>query len=276
MLCEEAIQKDAAKRKSEYEAAGIVPQRTLSIAVLTPTLGVISAWLHTAMQGLVWPTNTGKAPVMCQDMKGNEVGEMRNRLVTTVLTMSEAHNVELDSILWLDDDVICSRFALITLRAHDRDIAAGVYFTKMDPGAEPLIFDGGGAGCAPWRPDEVFESWGYAQGLSLVRTDVYRRMRDELDIGQDKYGNPAWYKQPSFGVDKHGGVTTGGTEDFHFFANAEKLGIRPLVDCTKHAFGFHYALQTRVGYPVPQWKQFVKQEPIVWPKTRHHAEVIWE
>jgi hypothetical protein len=275
MLVAEAIEKEARQRR-QNELDGIVPQRSCTIAVLTPTLGIISAWWHTSMLGLVWPTNTGRAPVMAQDMKGNEVGEMRNRLVKICLTMADAQNVELDSILWLDDDVIVSRFALLTLRAHDRDIVAGVYMTKLEPGAEPLIFKGGGAGCDPFIPDEVRETWGYAQGLSLVKTDVYRRMEKDLDLGTDKYGNPSWYKVPEFGMDTHGNLIMGGTEDFHFFKNAEKLGIRPLVDCTKHAFGFHYDLKGKVGYPLPQWKQFVRQEPIVWPASKHHPEVIWE
>lgn len=276
MLLEEAVAQEAEKRKVENALNGIVPQRTSSVAILTPTLGAISDWWHGSMMSLVWPTNTGRAPFMCRDMKGNEVGQMRNKMVKTVMQMADSQNANLEAIFWLDDDVIVSRFALVTLLAHDTDIAAGVYFTKLDSGADPLIFAGGGAGTRPFLPGEVFESWGYAQGLSCVKTDVYRRMRDELDLGEDEYGSPCWYKQPDFSVHDNGSLCLGGTEDFHFFANAEKLGIRPLVDCTKHAFGFHYDLGRKIGFPLPQWAQFVKREPIVWPANRHHAEVIWE
>jgi hypothetical protein len=276
MLLKEAIQQDAERRKTEETVAGIVPQRTTSIAILTPTLGSLSDWWHTSTTSLVWPTNIGRAPVMMRDMKGGEVGQMRNRMVKATLDMAEAQNVELDSIFWLDDDVIVSRFALVKLRAHDVDIAAGVYFTKLDIGADPLIFAGGGSGTKPFLPDEVFESWGYAQGLSCVKTDVFRRMVNELDLGVDEYGSPCWFKQPEFAVHANGNLSLGGTEDFHFFANAEKLGIRPLVDCTKHTFGFHYSLAKKVGYPLAQWAQFVKREPIIWPANRHHGEVIWE
>lgn len=276
MLVEEAIAEEAEKRRVELQRNGIVPQRTTSIAILTPTLGSISDWWHSSVTGIVWPTNIGRAPLMSRDMKGGEVGQMRNKMVKIILQMADAQNVELDSIFWLDDDVIVSRFALVTLRAHDVDIAAGVYFTKLDSGADPLIFSGGGAGTMPFRPNEVFESWGYAQGLSLVKADVYRRMQKELDLGEDEYGSPCWYKQPDFAVKRDGSLCLGGTEDFHFFRNAELLGYRPLVDCTKHTFGFHYDLGRKLGFPIPQWSQFIKREPIIWPKNRHHEEVIWE
>jgi hypothetical protein len=101
-------------------------------------------------------------------------------------------------------------------------------------------------------------------------------MRDELDIGVDKYGHPAWYKVPDFGVTDEGAVVTGGTEDFVFFDRCSKLGYRPLIDCTKHAFGFHIDLATLQAFPREQFDMHCRKQPIVWPAKGDRGEVVWE
>lgn len=272
-----AIREDVAARREESAkrrgvSAGIIPAKQKSIAVLTPTLGRVSMWWTTAIMDLVWPMNTGKAVIPAWDRQGGQVGEMRNRLVKMAMDFADQQGIDLDSVMWIDDDVIFNRFCLLTLCSHDRDIASGVYFCKGEFG-DPLIFNGPSSGTAKFRPDETFECWGYSQGLSLVKTSVYRRMMEELDLGKDQYGNPQWYKKPDVGMTDNGQMTMGGTEDFHFFDLASKLGIRPLVDCTKFAFGFHYDLAGNLAYPVKQWEQYLKREPIVW--SIRGKEVVW-
>jgi hypothetical protein len=269
----EAIQKDAAERREKWK--GIAPATKRSIAVLTPTLGQVSMFWHSALVDLVWPMNMGKAFIPTMDTKGNEIGQMRNRLVSMALSFAEQQGIDLEAIMWVDDDVIVSKLAMVQLCTHDRDIASGVYFAKGEPEAGPLIFAGASCGTMPFKPGETFEAYGWSQGLCLIRPQVYRRMKDELDLGTDSYGNPNWYKVPEFGVDEHGCLTVGGTEDFHFFENASKLGYRPLIDCTKFAFAFHYDAATRTGFPKMQWNQWIRREPIIWPANRHHPEVIW-
>lgn len=269
MQTAEAVAKDAKERR------GIEPAKKRAIAVLTPTLGVVSMWWHSAMLDLLWPMNMGKAFIPTVDLKGGQVGQMRNRLVQLALMFEQQAGNELEAIMWVDDDVICSRLAMLTLAAHDRDIVSGVYMAKGEAGNEPLIFAGPSSGTMKFLPDETFEAWGWAQGLSLVKAEVYKRMVDELDLGKDEYGNPNWYKQPEFGIDANGTMTLGGTEDFHFFDNANKLGYSALIDCTKHAFGFHYDIKEKMGYPQKQWIQYLHREPIVWPATKGHKEVVW-
>lgn len=284
MQLAEAIEKDVKKREETKAMAnvssspiskpqGIVPSKRRAIAVLVPTLGQVSMWWTTVMMDLVYPMNTGKAFIPAVDLKGGEIGQMRNRLVKMALDYADKNDIDLQYIFWVDDDVIISRLALLTLAAHDRDIASGVYFCKGEAGNEPLIFSGPSSGTLKFRPDECFEAWGWSLGLSLIRTEVFRRMRDELDLGTDEYGNPKWYAQPGFGIDKDGMMTVGGTEDFVFFDNASKLGYRPLVDCTRHAFGFHYDANLKTGYPQKQWEQFVRMEPIVW--NIEGKETVW-
>jgi hypothetical protein len=288
----EAIAESDTKRKEDIASLpsrpslnGIVPKKQKTIAVCTPTLGVIPMWWFASATSLVFPMNMGKAFFPIQDLERGEVGQMRNRLVNSVLEAEKSRNdVECEYIFWLDDDVIIHHMALMSLLSWDRDVAAGVYFCKGHFG-EPLLFpaaSGGTLKYKPWagRPDDEargIEMYGYPQGLSLVRTSVYKRMRDEMDLGVDKYGSPCWYKQPEFAVDpKTGGLITGGTEDFHFFENLSKLGIRPIVDTSKFAFGFHYSIQELVAYPVVQWEQYVKRQPIVWPAPAGELEVVWK
>ena len=155
MKLAEAIQKDVKDRQEVREQSnasdrqGIVPAVRRAIAVLTPTLGTISMWWHTSMTDLVWPMNTGKAFIPALDLKGGQIGQLRNRLVKMALDYEAAQGINVEYIMWVDDDVIISRLAMLTLASHDRDIASGVYFCKGEVGNEPLIFSGPSSGTHP-------------------------------------------------------------------------------------------------------------------------------
>jgi len=273
---EEAIKQEAERNRANGRTEGIRQAQKQIIAVCTPTLGAVSMWWHTCMVDLLWPTNMSKSFLPARDLKGNEIGQMRNRLVHSAFLFEKHNDVKIHSLMWIDDDVLVHRFAMLQLARHDVDIAAGVYFTKCDV-AEPLIFEGGSSGCANFKPDTVEEHWGYAQGLSLVKMDVYRRMEEELELPKDEYGATQFYKSPEFGVDqKTGALILGGTEDFIFFDNASKMGIRPIVDSTKFAFGWHFDLAHQQGYPRQQWDQWVRREPVVWPARGDIQEVVWD
>lgn len=256
---------------------GIQPAKGVCIPLLTPTLGRVSMLWADMRSQIFFPMNTGRYPFSLQDKKGGEIGEVRNQMVEFFLTLERlSPNSQFPGVMWLDDDVVpCSPAVLLALMGHERPIASGVYFSKMDHG-EPLIFPGGSAGTTPFRPGEVFESWGWAQGLCFISLEVYKRMRDELDIGVDKYGHPAWYKTPEFGPAEGGGFVTGGTEDFIFFDRASKLGYRPIVDCRGCAFGFHLDLATLQAYPREQWDHKCRTQPIVWPAKGDRREVVWQ
>lgn len=263
---------------------GVVAAPARLIAVCTPTLGMVSAWWHASVLDLIWPMNTAKGAPMVPDRKGGEIAETRNRIVSMMLA-TESDKAKLEGIFWLDDDVIIRspRTCLLKLVSHNRDIASGVYFTKGEVN-EPLIFGGPCAGSIPFEPGKEFEAWGWAQGLSYVRGEVYKRMRDEMELGLDKYGAPLWYEPSEFRVDKQtGDVCVNGTEDFPFFKKANDLGYRCLVDCTEHCFGFHYDANGKdadgwpgVGYPRQQWEQFKRHEPIVWPAKDGREDVVWK
>lgn len=266
--------------KHVEDAVGVLPAGQLVVPILTPTLGTVSMFWHVHQLALQYPMNIGRQPITVFDRHGGEVAEMRNRLVAMSLAIEEKSQgrTRVPSVFWIDDDVLVDPMAFGCLAEHFRDpavkIVSGVYFSKAEFGSEPLIFPGPSAGTMEFKPNEVFEAWGWAQGLSIVSTEVYRRMRDEMDIGLDKYGLPNWYKNPAFQVTQDGFIN-GGTEDFHFFDKANKLGYRAIVDCRRSAFGFHYDLRAKVAYPLKQWEQASRQEKIIWPGTSVRKEVVW-
>jgi hypothetical protein len=267
---EDVVREEMTRKKR----IGVPPKAQQVIAVLTPTLGYASFWYFTGILGLVWPMNTGKGILPVTDHKGNEIAEMRNRLVQMMLAADEAGPARVSHVMWIDDDVVVGPAAMLALRQHDRDIASGVYFSKCDF-SEPLIFDGPAAGSGQFLPGQTRESWGWSQGLSLVKLDVYRRMRDELKLEKDQYGAPMWYEPQLYQASKAGSIHAIGTEDFPFFDKCQKLGYRCLQDMSQAAFGFHYDLNADQGYPKVQWDQFKRREAIVWPATGSQEEVVW-
>jgi len=267
---EEAVRQEV-RRKNPL---GLPPKQPQVIAVLTPTLGYASFWYFTGILGLIWPMNTGKAVLPTMDRQGSQIAEMRNRLVSMMIAADDAGAARVSHVMWIDDDVIVGPAAILSLAQHDRDIASGVYFSKGSV-PEPLIFDGPSSGTGKFIPGKTRESWGWSQGLSLVKLDVYKRMRDELEIEKDRYGCPMWYEPADYQAMKAGQFHSLGTEDFPFFDKCNKLGYKCLQDMGQHAFGFHYDLHADQGYPKAQWDQYVRREPIIWPATGEHEEVVW-
>ena len=235
------------------------------IAVCVPSLGQVSLEWAAAFRDLQLPNNVGIVRVFVKDEVGGEIAEARNRCVSLALGM-DSDRIEITHLFWLDDDVICTPLALIALHHKNVDIASGVYFTKSEF-STPLIYPGRIEGHTPFAPDQCFETWGHGMGLCLIKVGVYRRMKDELALKNDKYGNSEWYRKPNFEdteVDDKA-ICTGGTEDLYFLHRAGGMGYKPLVDTGKWAFGWHFDSRAQKGYPLEQWGQFSKQQPVLWP-----------
>lgn len=245
------------------------------IAICTPSLGLVSVDWAGSLRILAWPLNTGAVSFFVIDEKGGEIAETRNQCVQQALDY-DSPDREVTHIFWLDDDVMPSRLALIQLLGHDCDIASGVYFSKIDPGV-PLIFPGPGCGTVPFVPDQFFETWGCGMGLCLVRTEVYRKMAHDLDLGKDKYGRPAWYRtrggESAFIED---GVMKGGavTEDLYFLGKAREVGFAPHVDTTVAAFGWHYDMRKRQGFPRKQYDEMKRDFKVTW--ETQDGPVVWQ
>lgn len=245
------------------EMASGMPRRV--IATCTPSLGRIPTQWAFALRNLFTPMNLG---IMTMYSLGLPVAESRNRLIRQVLAMDEeSTSLEISHVFWIDDDVLFQRGALVQLSQHRMPIVSGVYFSKSPPG-EPLIFDGPLRGSAPFRPGEVREVWGHGMGLTLVETEVYRRLRDETELGEDENGNPAWYRT----VQTEDGWRT--TEDLYFLKAAHEIGIPSVIDQREQTFGWHYDLKTQRIYPTEQWDEWRKTQKVTWQTPE--GPVVWE
>lgn len=267
------------------------------IAKCTPSLGNVSLWWARCTETILWSQNSSKAIFYLRDKAGGEVGEVRNAIVDSVLDYDRGNPVS--HLFWIDDDVLVFPGCLLNLlevsKLHNNaPIVSGVYFTKQEGNlSTPLIFREKHGGPDLFIPDQAYPVWGHGMGLTLVRTEVYKKMRDELDLGLDKYGLPQWYHTSTDAEvwqDEHGTIHTAMTEDLWFCDNAAKLGIQPIISTHKHAFGFHYESAPMVkkdgrwfrvplidylehrgekqmldkGYPEKQWKAWIQGAPIVW------------
>lgn len=235
--------------------------RTRAICLCTPSLGTVSMWWARQVAEIIWPMNMGRRLCFEQDSKGGEIAESRNSLVRKCLSF-ESERCEIDSIFWLDDDVLPTRGALLQLYNHHSPIASGVYFTKGEP-SQPLIFPGRVQGTAKFVPDQVIKAWGHGMGLCLVKMDVYRQLLQK-GLPKDKYGNPEWYKTTREFKMEGDMLDCGGTEDLYFLDMVSKIGITPVVDCGKWAFGFHFDAAKSEGFPKKQFAQWSSAKAVEW------------
>lgn len=242
------------------------------ICVCTPSLGAVPIFWARAMAEMMKVNNTAMRFNPVLDTKGDEIAECRNKAVAECLELERKHNVHVSHFFWVDDDVIPTRAALLQLYSRQRPIVSGVYFTKCTPGL-PLIYPGRAQGVAEFVPDEAIEAWGHGMGLCLVQADVYRKML-AAGLPLDKYGRPGWYKTNREYTVQDAMLDCGGTEDLHFLNRAGELGYTPLVDCTKHAFGWHFDMARQKGYPEKQFGQWSAGKPVVWETSR--GTFTWE
>jgi hypothetical protein len=240
------------------------------IVVSVPSRGVVSMWWTRAMLNLVRPLNMGvKFSFVQDDGDEEQIADARNHLVVDAFKM-ENDSTEVDSIFWVDDDVLVNPGALLALYNHHVPIASGVYFTKCEL-PEPLIFPGRLCGTVKFQADRIIKDcWGHGMGLCLVKMGVYRSLMDH-GLPLDNHGNPQWYMTTKEHSIEDGMLNCGGTEDLYFCQRCRDIGILSLVDCTKHAFGWHYDMASGTGYPIEQFKSYRKAEPIVWDNG-----VVWQ
>ena len=245
--------------------------RRKAIMLATPSLGTVSIWWTQQVATLLWPLNLGRRVAFQQDAVGDEIAEARNALVTRALKLDAEGPIEIDSIFWIDDDVLVQRTALCKLYDHHVPIAAGLYFTKGEP-ASPLAFPGRLQGTIKFEPDKVTRVWGVGMGLTLVKLYVYKSLLP--GIAKDKYGRPEFYKTNRTYEIEDGMIDCGGTEDLYFCQLVTKLGIEPLLDTSKHTVGFHHDRDTNQGYPKEQFDQWQANKPIQWQTET--GIVSWE
>lgn len=245
------------------------------IAMGLPTFGVVNiGWAMRAFGMLRIPMNRTMRHYI---VEGNEVGLARNEIVARVLD-SEDESMVCSHIFFVDDDVLLHPDSLLKLHQDDRPIVSGLYFSKSSVPEALVLMEEGTA--RKWAPGEIVDCWAHGMGLTLIKAEVFRRMRDELDLGKDEEGNPCWFRttRDAMLVRPDGApAMMNQTEDVYFLRQAAKLGYQPCVDTSFQTFGFHWAQNERRAYPLKQWEEFTATggQRITWTDTPDGKPVVW-
>jgi hypothetical protein len=250
------------------------------IVIGVPSFGMVHLFFMARYYNLRMPMNTIQKHVY---VVGKEVGDARNEIVAKALSLEEADpTIRCEKILFLDDDVLVHPDALLKLIAtsqiHNLPIVSGLYYAKTSV-PTPLVLHGEFEGTIrDWTPGEIVECWGHGMGLTLIDADVFRRVRDELPIGVDQFGHPAWFAttKDDVALVKADGTRNimNQTEDMRFLGLARTLGYTTAVDTSAQAFGWHLDTKTMQAYPLQQFQEYQAKGTITW-ELPSGSKVTW-
>lgn len=247
------------------------------IAMGLPTFGTVHiGWAMRAFGMLRIPMNRTMRHYI---VEGNEVGLARNEIVVRALEVEDVDpTMRCSHIFFVDDDVLLHPDSLLKLYQDDRPIISGLYFSKSSVPEALVLMEEGTA--RKWTPGDIVECWAHGMGLTLIRAEVFQRMRDELDLGVDSEGNPCWFRttRDALLVRPDGApAMMNQTEDVYFLRRAAELGYQPAVDTSHQTFGFHWSSQERRAYPLKQWEEFTETggRSITWTDTPDGKPVVW-
>lgn len=245
------------------------------IAIGIPSFGMVHAFFLARMLNLRLPMNTVITWIY---VIGKEVGDARNEIVAKALAREETDpSLRCRAVFFIDDDVLLHPDCLLKLWSHQRPIVSGLYYAKTSV-PQPLALHDEYEGIArSWRPGELIEVAGHGMGCTLIAAEVFRRVRDEGDIGVDAHGFPAWFKTTrDLGITRPDGteVTHNQTEDMHFLSRARALGYQPAVDTSPQTFAWHLDTKKLVAYPLEQFHEWQTTGRITWPTD--DGPVVWE
>lgn len=245
------------------------------IAIGIPSFGMVHLFFLARMLNLRIPPNVALRWIYCV---GKEVGDARNEIVAKALSSEQATDppMRCRAIFFVDDDVLCHPDALLKLSADQRPIVSGLYYTKTSVPTPLALHEEGQGVTRSWRPGEIIDVAGHGMGLALIDADVFRRLRDETDLGVDAYGHPCWFKTTrDAGLLRGDGaqVTHNQTEDLYFLARARALGYQPCVDTSPQTFAWHFDTRKMIGYPLAQWEEWHTKGTITWDTD--DGAVVW-
>jgi hypothetical protein len=246
------------------------------IALGIPSFGTVDIfWAVRAFGQLRHPMNRDVRQYV---ILGDEVGLARNEIVAKALAVETVDPTKRCShVFFVDDDVYLHPEAMLKLLHDDLPIVSGLYFAKTAvPQALVLVEDGVER---KWNPGEIVDCWAHGMGMTMIVADVFRRLRDETDLGTDERGNPNWFQTTKDAqVLNADGVPAfvNQTEDVAFLRKAAALGYQPRVDTGPQTFGFHFSRTEQRGYPLKQWFEFQREGRITWTDTPDGVPVVWE
>lgn len=204
----------------------------INVVVGIPSFGMVSTYFMQARNGQQFPLVSSSVDCI---VLNKPIAEARNEIVEFALSQDANY------IYWLDDDVIAPPDAFLKLQRHNKDIINGVYWSKSNP-PMPLLFRGHLDGpYMNWHVGDLIEVDAAGSGLTLVKTDVYRKI-------SEKVGGP-WYSTEygSFASQTESPVNN--TEDLYFYWKAKKAGFQVWADTSVQ--GFHYEKNSGVMYHMP-------------------------
>ena len=205
----------------------------VNVVVGIPSFGTVSTYFMQSRNGQQFPLVSSAVDCI---ILNKPIADARNEIVEYALSAGANY------IYWLDDDVIAPPDAFLKLYRHQKDIVNGVYWSKSNP-PMPLLFRGHLDGpYYNWHVGDVIEIDAAGSGLTLVKTDVYRKITKEL-------GGP-WYsvEYGSFPGQTEGGAINN-TEDLYFYWKAKKAGYKIWADTSVQAH--HFDKMSNVMYSMP-------------------------
>lgn len=207
----------------------------VNVVIGIPSFGMVSTYFLQSRQSQQFPLVSSAVDKV---VLNKPIADARNEIVEYALSQG-AHY-----IYWLDDDVIAPPDAFLKMYYQNKDIINGVYWSKSNP-PMPLLFRGHMEGPYwDWHVGDLIEIDAAGSGLTLVKTDVYRKMQKEL-------GGP-WYSvdYASFpGLFKAADKPPNNTEDLYFYWKAKKVGYKIWADTSIQALHFDKGSGVLFGMP---------------------------
>ena len=138
----------------------------VNVIVGIPSFGMVSTYFLQARLSQQFPLVSSAFDKI---VLNKPIADARNEIVEFALSQGANY------IYWLDDDVIAPPDAFLKLFNQHKDIINGVYWSKSNP-PMPLLFRGHLDGpYYDWHKGDLIEIDAAGSGLTLVKTDVYRR-----------------------------------------------------------------------------------------------------
>lgn len=204
----------------------------VNVVIGIPSFGMVSTYFYQAMKSQQFPLVSSAIDKI---VLNRPIADARNEIVEFALQQNANY------IFWVDDDVIAPPDAFLKLYNHQKDIINGVYWSKSNP-TMPLLFRNHLEGPYwDWHVGDLIEIDAAGSGLTLVKTDVYRKITE-------KVGGP-WYSTDYSSFPGVKGTPANNTEDLYFYWKAKKAGYQIWADTRVQAFHFDKTNQVLYGMP---------------------------
>lgn len=204
----------------------------VNVVVGIPSFGMLSTYFLQSRMSQQFPLVSSAIDHI---VLNKPIAEARNEIVQFALDQNAQY------IFWLDDDVIAPGDAFLKMFNHQKDIVNGVYWSKSNP-PMPLLFRNHLEGPYwDWHVGDFIEVDAAGMGLTLVKTDVYRKISETV-------GGP-WYSTEYSSFKSATSSPANNTEDLYFYWKARKAGFKIWADTSIQAY--HYEKNSQVLYAMP-------------------------